>query len=213
MSQVTIDMFEDLIVDKEVSVESSGCHGKCGSGPNVHCFPSDQEYAGVFKPSTAAAIVEVEFGILVSDAAVAAYKKKMYGDQVLREEEFREALRHYSEGLSILSQDASMQEKERQKVRAATQLSRATALRKLANRATEAERGDLLREGEAASLAAIDDNPSCASAWFMLCECRSDLGLIDEALRALDEAEAAVPELRGTEGVMRKRERFLARQS
>ncbi|CAM9784657.1 unnamed protein product [Choristocarpus tenellus] len=57
-SQATLEMFR-VIAPAEVEVIDSGCHGKCGLGPNVHTDPADQEYNGVLKPATVAAILEV----------------------------------------------------------------------------------------------------------------------------------------------------------
>ncbi|CAN0148898.1 unnamed protein product [Discosporangium mesarthrocarpum] len=84
----------------EVEVNESGCHGKCGEGPNVHTEPANQEYGGVVKPTTAAAILELDFNTPVPDKLVEAYYGIVEGDKHYRQGDFAQALASYRAGLA-----------------------------------------------------------------------------------------------------------------
>jgi len=73
-------------------VDSCGCLGGCGSGPNVASYRSGEVFHDVYKPLSGQALLEAELGLDVPDAAVKAYLKKMYADRALRSNKPRDAI-------------------------------------------------------------------------------------------------------------------------
>lgn len=71
-------------------VESCGCLGGCGAGPNV---ATDSEvFHDVYKPISALALLNEELGLSVPDEAAAACLNRMYAERALRTNKPRDAL-------------------------------------------------------------------------------------------------------------------------
>jgi hypothetical protein len=86
-------------------VESSGCLGKCGSGPNcVSCdeISCDDVFRGVYKPASAAAILD-HIGVHVPDTAVKAWVRRAYALRALRSNSPAEARNLLTEALQTAS--------------------------------------------------------------------------------------------------------------
>ena len=71
-------------------VDSCGCLGGCGNGPN--CVTDMEEiFYDVYKPKSCVAMLEAE-GITVPDVATKAWLKRMYAMRALRKNDPKEAL-------------------------------------------------------------------------------------------------------------------------
>ena len=76
-------LFEDLTrgFQKDFTVETCGCCGKCGSGPNIQTS-TGSGYSGVIKPATVAALLSIDFDIEVPDSVVDAMSMAMEADKL-----------------------------------------------------------------------------------------------------------------------------------
>lgn len=175
-SEVVAAMFKDL-AGEGVIVEESGCHGQCGNGPNLRTSPSGTLFTGVFKPATAAAILESECGRTVNDQVVASYKEKMYGDQELSSGKFLSALERLDAALSLGGLD------DIPMAQSSTWLSKANALHRLA--ISVGPREARLKDAEAAVRKALDLNRKNKPAWMKLCDVLEAQDRIEEAIELL----------------------------
>jgi (2Fe-2S) ferredoxin len=194
-SHVTFELFRDLAASGVV-VEESGCHGKCGEGPNVRVSPSGNLYTGVYKPSTAAKVLSDECGAPVPAAALTAYKHKMYGDQELREGQYAKALQRLETALS--SNDLS----DHPTALSSVWLSKAEALHKLA---LTSGRREGLADAEAAARQALAAQSSNKAAWLRLCDVLDAQGMVSEAVAVLADMQAAVPATAAISSVLTKK--------
>ncbi|KAG5179665.1 hypothetical protein JKP88DRAFT_280155 [Tribonema minus] len=185
-SPATHDLFRAFAPDG-VEVEESGCHGQCGSGPNL--VASGTLYTGVYKPATAAAILEKECGAAVPAALITAYKEKMRGDQDLRDGRYAKSLTQIDAALASGHLDAFPE------ALCSAWLSRSEALHRQAAAATDAAaRAELLGGAAAAARAAARAAPARRAAWLRLCDALDAAGAVAEALESLQEMEAALAE-------------------
>ena len=73
-------------------VDSCGCLGRCGRGPNCVDDVSGEVFYDVYKPSAATSLLEEVEHLDIPDAAVTAWLKKMYAIRSMRAGDFNEAL-------------------------------------------------------------------------------------------------------------------------
>jgi len=73
-------------------VDSCGCLGGCGMGPNVYGEKTNEVFHDVYKPKSAAALLEVELGLDVSEEAVKASVHRMYAERAMRAGDIDEAV-------------------------------------------------------------------------------------------------------------------------
>jgi (2Fe-2S) ferredoxin len=80
-----------------------GCLGQCGKGPNLAVFAKGRDepkrYSDVFKPSTTAAILEIQLGVEVPDALVELQKRARRGRRLMSQDKLDEAEREFADGL------------------------------------------------------------------------------------------------------------------
>lgn len=81
-------------------VESSHCYGSCGSGPNVMDTNTGRMFKDVYKPATAAAVLEVALGLDIPDKAVEAWVDSMKAKRALEDGEKTLALFYLNEALA-----------------------------------------------------------------------------------------------------------------
>ena len=85
---LTAALLQEAFAD--ACIESCGCLGACGSGPNVATH--EHVFHDVYKPISALALVNEELGLSVPDSAAAACLKRMYAERAMRENKMRDAL-------------------------------------------------------------------------------------------------------------------------
>lgn len=76
-SDKTLRMFKDLVQPYDLEVQSVGCIGNCGAGPNVRCGAT--VYPGVVSPATVAAICSIEHGVEIPDSVIESYESFVSG--------------------------------------------------------------------------------------------------------------------------------------
>ena len=73
-------------------IDSCGCLGGCGMGPNVVAEASGEVFKDVYKPKSVSALLEVVLGLEVADEAVKASVHRMYAERAMRANKLDEAL-------------------------------------------------------------------------------------------------------------------------
>ncbi|CAM9094239.1 unnamed protein product [Chrysoparadoxa australica] len=189
----TYQLFED-ICPSNCKVETSGCLGRCGEGPNVSVSHEEGDegavYNGVVKATKAAAILELE-GLTVKDSVVAAYSTKMLGDKAAKMGKASDAVASYNQALQC---DLASSPRTQSSVL----LGKGLALIKMQQRQTNKE---LLVEAEKTLRLALQAWEGNLRAWTALADALEAEGRGDEAAATLDEAIAAVTALGDSEAV------------
>lgn len=78
--------------DAMSQIDSCGCLGGCGKGPNVVAEASGEVFWDVYKPKSASALLEAVLGLEVADEAVKASVHRMYAERAMRANKLDEAL-------------------------------------------------------------------------------------------------------------------------
>merc|ERR1719469_1249303 len=89
------DMFDDVCATETETtslINSCGCLGNCGMGPNVYGAKTDEVFRDVFKPKSARALLEEELGLEISDEAVKASVHRLYAERAMRAGNLDEAV-------------------------------------------------------------------------------------------------------------------------
>ena len=81
-------------------IDSCGCLGNCGMGPNVYGEKTAEVFRDVYKPKSARALLEEELGLEVSDEAVKASVNRMYAERAMRAGKLDEAVALLTEALN-----------------------------------------------------------------------------------------------------------------
>ena len=78
--------------DATSQIDSCGCLGGCGMGPNVAAEASGEVFKDVYKPKSASALLEAVLGLTVAEEAVKASVHRMYAERAMRANKLDEAL-------------------------------------------------------------------------------------------------------------------------
>jgi len=84
-----------------VEVESTGCVGKCGNGPNVALSPDEIVFSHVATPATMARVLSELGGFAIDAAILKATELRMAANASANGGDFDEAIRLYGEAIAL----------------------------------------------------------------------------------------------------------------
>ncbi|CAD7703544.1 unnamed protein product [Ostreobium quekettii] len=93
--------FAQDLCHPDLDVNSCGCLGNCGNGPNMVILPAEREVSHVGTPARMAEVLNMECGIQVSSDLVEATQCRQSGNVLARSGKLKEAMDKYSEGIAL----------------------------------------------------------------------------------------------------------------